>query len=329
MIELDGVTKVYPRKGQDPVVALDNLTLTVPQGSIHGIVGESGAGKSTLIRCLTALEKPTSGSILIDGKDLTTLPEVELRRARRRIGMVFQGANLFEARTARANIEYPLQIIGVPAAERQERVTQLLQLVGLADRGDSYPAQLSGGQRQRVGIARAIASQPAVVLADEPTSALDMETTDQILTLLKDIRDRLGVTVIVITHEMSVVRKICDSATLLETGKIVENGPISQVLTDPESALARKLVPLPEVDPRTVGNNAVVDIYFTSSPGIPTGSKVVSRAAQLGGDISAGTFESIGEMQVGRMALSIAPSKVNAALQGFAEDGLYAKVREL
>lgn len=329
MIELQGVTKIYPRKGQEPVVALDNLTLTIPQGSIHGIVGESGAGKSTLIRCLTALEKPTSGSILVDGQELTKLPEAKLRKARRRIGMVFQGANLFEARTARENIAYPLRIIGTPTAERQERVNQLLSLVGLADRGDSYPAQLSGGQRQRVGIARAIASQPAVVLADEPTSALDMETTDQILTLLKDVRDRLGVTVIVITHEMSVVRKICDSATLLETGKIVESAPLVEALADPESALARKLVPLPEVDSRAVGNDAVVDIYFTSSPGIPTGSKVVARAAQLGGDISAGTFESIGEMQVGRMALAIAHSKVDAALRGFAEDGLYAKVRAL
>lgn len=327
MIELHGVTKVYPRRGAEAVVALNDLSLTVPDGEIHGIVGESGAGKSTLIRCLTALEKPTSGSILVDGKDLTTLSDSLLRAERRRIGMVFQGANLFEARTAADNIAYPLKIAGVGKADREERVAELLDLVGLTGRGNSYPAQMSGGQRQRVGIARALADRPSVVLADEPTSALDMETTEQILTLLKDVRDRLGVTILVITHEMSVVRKICTSATLLETGQIVESDSIERTLANPSSQLAKKLVPLPDVDPRSVGSDSLIDIYFTSRPGIPTGSKVMARVAELGADISAGLFESVGEMQVGRLALAIAPDKVAGALAAFAADNIHAEVR--
>lgn len=327
MIELQGVTKVYPRKGAESVVALDDLSLTIMDGEIHGIVGESGAGKSTLIRCLTALEKPTSGAILVDGKDLTTLSGRPLRAERRRIGMVFQGANLLEARTAAENIEYPLKVSGIPKAERDARVAELLNLVGLADRGASYPAQLSGGQRQRVGIARALAIRPSVVLADEPTSALDMETTDQILDLLKNVREQLGVTILVITHEMSVVRKICTSATLLDAGRIVESSSIDHALANPESRLAKKLIPLPEVEPECLRDDTLVDIYFTSRPGIPTGSKVMARVAELGGDIAAGLFESVGEMQVGRLALAIPAQKVSHALQAFAADGIHAEVR--
>ncbi len=328
MIELKGVTKVYPRKGAESVVALDDLSLTIMDGEIHGIVGESGAGKSTLIRCLTALEKPTSGSILVDGKDLTTLSGRPLRAERRRIGMVFQGANLFEARTAAENVAYPLKVSGTPRAEREARVAELLELVGLSDRGASYPAQMSGGQRQRVGIARALAIHPSVVLADEPTSALDMETTDQILDLLKNVREQLGVTILVITHEMGVVRKICTSATLLDAGRIVESSSIEHALSDPESHLATKLIPLPEVDPECIGDNTLIDIYFTSHPGIPTGSTVMSRVAQLGGDISAGLFESVGQMQVGRLALAVPEHRVARALEAFAAEGIHAEVRQ-
>lgn len=327
MIELKGVTKVYPRKGAESVVALDDLSLTIMDGEIHGIVGESGAGKSTLIRCLTALEKPTSGSILVDGKDLTTLSGRPLRAERRRIGMVFQGANLFEARTAAENVAYPLKVSGTPRAEREARVAELLELVGLSDRGASYPAQMSGGQRQRVGIARALAIRPSVVLADEPTSALDMETTDQILDLLKNVREQLGVTILVITHEMGVVRKICTSATLLDAGRIVESSSIERALSDPESRLAKKLIPLPEVDPECVGTDTLIDIYFTSHPGIPTGSTVMSRVAELGADISAGLFESVGQMQVGRLALALPEHRVARALDTFAADGIHAEVR--
>ncbi|MFY9263592.1 MAG: ATP-binding cassette domain-containing protein [Actinomycetaceae bacterium] len=327
MIELKDVSKIYPRKGQDPVVALDDLSLSISEGTIHGIVGESGAGKSTLIRCLTALEQPTEGHILVDGEDLTQLQGNALRAARRRIGMVFQGANLFEARTAFENIAYPLKVAKISKAQRTEKVQRLLDLVGLADRGNSYPSQLSGGQRQRVGIARALAADPAVLLADEPTSALDMETTDSILDLLKDVRDRTGVTVIVITHEMSVVRKICDSATLLDQGKIVETGKLTDIITTPTSALARKLIPLPEIDLATIGNQGVVDLYFTSRPGEPTGSRVMTQVAELGADIAAGVFETIGEIQIGRLALTVAPNTATNISATLRDQGLHAEVR--
>lgn len=327
MIDLQAVTKVYPRKGQDPVVALNELSLSIKSGEIHGIVGESGAGKSTLIRCLTALERPTSGTITVAGQDLTALNEKELRTARRQIGMVFQGANLLEARTAGANVEYPLQIAGVPAEERKARVHELFDLIGLQGRQSSYPTQLSGGQRQRVGIARALADNPSVILADEPTSALDMETTDQILALLKDVRDRLGVTVVVITHEMSVVRKICDSVTLLDAGRVVESASITDAVANPDTALSLKLIPLPEVDYRTLAGQSVVDVFFTAHPGEPAGSKVLSLVSHLKADIAAGLFETVGDIQVSRLAITVPEADTSRTVALLRENGIYAKER--
>lgn len=327
LIELKNVTKVYPRRGSEPVIALNDLSLSVPARVIHGIVGESGAGKSTLIRCLTALERPTSGSIEVDGRDLTTLSERQLREARRNIGMVFQGANLLDARTAGQNVEYPLRVAKVPAAERRARVAELFDLIGLSGREDSYPSQLSGGQRQRVGIARAIADAPAVLLADEPTSALDMETTDQILELLCSVRDRTGVTVLIITHEMSVVRKVCDSVTLLDHGQIRESGTVKEIAANPESLLGRKLLPLPEVDLSAVYGQSVIDVFFTAHPGEPAGSKVIGLASQLGADIAAGYFESIGEVQISRLALAVPHTEVPRALEALNNAGIWTKVR--
>lgn len=327
MIELKNVTKIYPRRGEADVVALNDLTLTIPEGSIHGIVGESGAGKSTLIRCLTALERPTSGSILVDGTDLATLAESKLRQARRQIGMVFQGANLLDSRTAAQNVAYPLKVAKISKEQREQRVRELFELVGLSGRENSYPSQLSGGQRQRVGIARAVADAPSVLLADEPTSALDMETTDQILQLLRDVRDRTGVTVLVITHEMEVVRKICDSVTLLDHGAIVESGDIQQIAQNPDSQLSLKLLPLPEVDTSTIRGESLIDVFFTAHPGEPAGSHVLSLASQLGADIAAGYFESIGSVQVSRLALTVPQSSVPHVLETFAQAAIYAKVR--
>ncbi|QRV01507.1 ATP-binding cassette domain-containing protein [Arcanobacterium phocisimile] len=329
MIELKNVSKIYPRKGGSDVHALNNLSLTIPDNTIHGIVGESGAGKSTLIRCLTALERPTSGSILVDDEDLTQLTSKQLRAARRRIGMVFQGANLLEARTTYENIAYPLRIARVPSNEIDIRVKELLTLVGLQDRAHSYPAQLSGGQRQRVGIARALADRPAVLLADEPTSALDTETTESILTLLKNVREQTGVTVVVITHEMSVVRSICDSVTLLDAGRILETGFISDILQTPSSQLARMLIPLPELDSYTTELNDVVDLYFTSHPGEPTGSRVLSKVAELGADIAAGTFESVGEVQVGRLAIAVPIGQGEQYASQFDKAMIFAQVRDV
>ncbi len=327
MIELQDVRKEYARSREDDIVALDGISLSIPSGEIHGIVGESGAGKSTLIRCLTALEKPTSGRILVDGRDLNELSPQELRDARRTIGMVFQGANLLDARTAAGNIAYPLRLAGLGSAETRERVAEMLDLVGIGDRSRSFPSQLSGGQKQRVGSARAMADRPSVLLCDEPTSALDTETTDQILDLLRNVRDTYGVTVLIITHEMNVVRKICDSVTLLDHGRIVATGRVADVVADIGSPLSRQIIPAPDLDPADVGDATVIDVAFTSTPGEPTGSRIIAMAAELGADIGAGTFETIDQVQVARLALTIAPDLAKNALIRLREAGAIAEVR--
>lgn len=333
MIDLTGVSKVYPVKNGGQVVALDGVNLHVERGSIHGIVGRSGAGKSTLIRCLTALEKPTDGHIVVDGRDLSTLTGADLRAARRRIGMVFQAANLLDARTAAENIGYPLKLAGVPKAKRNQRVDELLELVGLSGRGSSYPSQLSGGQRQRVGIARALADEPAVLLCDEPTSALDTESTAQILALLRRVRDVAGVTVVIITHEMAVVREICDSVTLLGHGQVLQTGNLEEVVADPATPLARELVPMPLVDtaavPADTGSGVVLlDVVFTSHPGVPTGATVLHLASSMGADVTAGTFESLGSVQVGRLALTVPAYHADKIIEQLRKNNVHAEVRD-
>ena len=338
MIDLTGVSKIYPVKNGGQVVALDGVNLHVDRGSIHGIVGRSGAGKSTLIRCLTALEKPTEGHIVVDGHDLAALSGKPLRAARRRIGMVFQAANLLDARTAAENIGYPLKLAGVPAAQRRARVEELLTLVGLEGRGDSYPSQLSGGQRQRVGIARALADEPAVLLCDEPTSALDTESTAQVLSLLREIRDVAGVTVVIITHEMSVVREICDSVTLLGHGQVLQTGTLEEVVADSGTPLARELVPMPLVESESTAGAAtldgrwkdsvLLDVVFTSHPGVPTGATVLRLASSMGADVTAGTFESLGSVQVGRLALTIPAYHADKIIEQLRKNNVHAEVRD-
>ena len=338
MIDLTGVSKIYPVKNGGQVVALDGVNLHVDRGSIHGIVGRSGAGKSTLIRCLTALEKPTEGHIVVDGHDLAALSGKPLRAARRRIGMVFQAANLLDARTAAENIGYPLKLAGVPAAQRRARVEELLTLVGLEGRGDSYPSQLSGGQRQRVGIARALADEPAVLLCDEPTSALDTESTAQVLSLLREIRDVAGVTVVIITHEMSVVREICDSVTLLGHGQVLQTGTLEEVVADPGTPLARELVPMPLVESESTAGAAtldgrwkdsvLLDVVFTSHPGVPTGATVLRLASSMGADVTAGTFESLGSVQVGRLALTVPAYHADRIIEQLRKNNVHAEVRD-
>ena len=310
MISLRDVVKVYTLRDGTEVRALDGLTLTVPAGSIHGIVGTSGAGKSTLIRCLTALSSS------------------QLREARRRIGMVFQHANLLDSRTTAQNIAYPLALAGVAKGERHETVAEMLDLVGLADRGGSYPSQLSGGQKQRVGIARALADQPAVLLCDEPTSALDPETTRSILDLIKDVRDRLGVTVVIITHEMSVVRQVCDSVSLLEAGRIVESGPIEDVASDVDSRLSHELVPVPAIPEGSLAEgDAVIDVALTAHPGQPAAAHVLALASEHGADVAGGVFETLGQAQVGRLSLTIPADKAPGVVDALAAAGATAEVR--
>jgi D-methionine transport system ATP-binding protein len=240
MIVVEGVSKTYA-DGQP--AALDNVSLQIADGSIFGIVGRSGAGKSTLLRCLNLSERPTSGRILMDGQDLTRLTDKALRQQRQRIGMIFQGFNLLHSRNVADNVAVPLEIAGLPKAERAARVEELLALVGLSDKAAAFPAQLSGGQKQRVGIARALAARPAYLLSDEATSALDPETTASILALLRDINRQLGVTIVLITHELEVVKAICDSAVSLAAGRVVESGTLLQLQADPSSRLGRSLAP--------------------------------------------------------------------------------------
>ncbi|GAF64954.1 metal ABC transporter ATP-binding protein [Bacillus sp. TS-2] len=241
MITLSDIQKIFSTK-DGSVHAVDKVNLQINEGEIFGIIGYSGAGKSTLIRMLNMLERPTHGEVVIAGKELSKLSKKELRKARQEIGMIFQHFNLLWSRTVFENIEFPLEIAGVPKEKRGERVRELISLVGLEGRDGSYPSQLSGGQKQRVGIARALANNPKVLLCDEATSALDPKTTDSILDLLVSINQKLGLTVILITHEMHVIRKICHQVAVMEQGKIVEQGPVLDVFRHPQQNMTKEFV---------------------------------------------------------------------------------------
>lgn len=241
MIEIKELCKTYP----NGVTALKNISLNVNDGEIFGIIGLSGAGKSTLIRCINFLEKPTSGQVIIDGRELGSLSKKELLKTRQNIGMIFQGFNLLSQRNVICNICYPLEIAGVKKQNAVKRAEELLELVGLSDKAKAYPSQLSGGQKQRVAIARALAAKTRYLLCDEATSALDPDTTNSILDLLKMINETLGVTIIVITHEMKVIDKICHRVAVLDNSEVAELGKVSDVFADPQSDIAKKLV-LPE-----------------------------------------------------------------------------------
>ncbi|MBM7344801.1 methionine ABC transporter ATP-binding protein [Pantoea coffeiphila] len=241
MIVLRNVSKIFNARS-GPVTAVDNVNLQVEQGQIYGIIGYSGAGKSTLIRLLNGLEKPTSGSVVIAGQDIAQASGEALRQARLKISMVFQHFNLLWSRTVSENIAFSLQIAGAPKAAIQRRVQELIELVGLNGKEQAYPSQLSGGQKQRVGIARALANSPDVLLCDEATSALDPQTTDAILDLLLDINRQLKLTIVLITHEMHVVRKICHRVAVMEAGRIVEEGEVLSVFTHPQQPITRQFV---------------------------------------------------------------------------------------
>ena len=241
MIEIKNLNKTF-QTASGPIVALDDISLTILDGEIFGIIGLSGAGKSTLVRCINLLERPTSGQVLLDGKDLMKMPRKQLLETRRSIGMIFQGFNLLEQRNVLRNVTYPLEIAGIKKEAAVKRAMELLDMVGLADRAKAYPAQLSGGQKQRVAIARALATDPKYLLCDEATSALDPNTTQSILDLLKEINKKLGVTIVVITHEMRVIDEICDRVAVIDHSHIAESGSVSQIFANPQSEIARELI---------------------------------------------------------------------------------------
>ena len=241
MIKLNNITKIFTLPDKK-LTALDNVSLHVPKGQICGVIGASGAGKSTLIRCVNLLERPTHGAVIIDDVDLTQLSDAELVKTRRQIGMIFQHFNLLTSRTVFENVALPLELENKSKAEIQEKTTALLALVGLSDKHNVYPANLSGGQKQRVAIARALASDPKVLLCDEATSALDPATTQSILKLLKEINRTLGITILLITHEMEVVKRICDQVAVIDKGRLIEQGTVSEIFSNPKTELAQEFI---------------------------------------------------------------------------------------
>lgn len=276
LIQIRELSKVYSTP-EGEVVALDRVSLDVRKGEIYGVIGMSGAGKSTLIRCINRLDVPTGGEVLYRGQDVLKMSRPDLLKLRRKVSMIFQQFNLLMQRTVGENVRYPLEIAGLPRREADKRVMDLLEIVGLQDRAKAYPAQLSGGQRQRVAIARALASQPEVLLSDEATSALDPMTTQAILNLLKDINRRLGITVILITHEMAVIRQICDRVTILDGGRIAEEGTVDEVFMHTKSEAGRRLFgnapQVPEDEPQGPAIRLVFDGSSVDRPIIATAVK--------------------------------------------------------
>ena len=308
MIELKHICKTFDSGGGE-VEALKDVSLTIEKGEIYGIIGMSGAGKSTLVRCINMLERPTSGSVVIDGKDLTKMTEKELRTERQSITMIFQGFNLLMQKNCLRNVCFPLELAGVKKAEAVKKAQSLLELVGLGDKAAAYPAQLSGGQQQRVAIARALATNPKVLLCDEATSALDPKTTNAILELIRDINQKLGITAVIITHQMSVVESTCRHVAILEEGQVVEQGEVSAVFSHPKSEAARRLV-FPEGNPESLlcalPGSRLIRVVFNGADA--TGKPIIARmATEIGveANIAYASTRSIEGRAYGSMLLSI------------------------
>jgi D-methionine transport system ATP-binding protein len=336
-IRIEGLSKTFS-KAAGPV--LDNVSLTIRQGDIHGIIGRSGAGKSTLVRCINLLERPSAGRVFVSGREITSLRGHALRTARRDIGMIFQHFNVLSSRTVAGNVALPFQVAGLSRSEIAQRIPPLLDLVGLADKADAYPSELSGGQKQRVGIARAIALDPSVLLCDEATSALDPETTEQILALLRDINRKLGLTIVLITHEMQVLRDVATRVAVLDHGRLVEEGATFDVLAFPKSPVARSFLSglvaheLPPPVAERLLSEAVPDsdpvlrIVFTGAAAHdPIVADLVSRF-QIEPNILHGRIDYVGDRPLGVLTLVAggAGSLLPAVLSHLASLGLHVEV---
>ena len=312
MIELQHLCKTF-RTAEGEVPALDDICLSIPDGEIFGVIGLSGAGKSTLVRCINRLEQPDSGRVLIDGRDLGKMKPEQLRQARKSMSMIFQGFHLLMQRTALDNVCFPMELAGVKQAAARQRARELLELVELPDKAGAYPSQLSGGQKQRVAIARALASDPKVLLCDEATSALDPQTTRAILELLKKLNRELGVTVVVITHEMRVVEQICTSVAILDRGRVQETGPVAAVFSNPRSEAGRRLV-LPEGEKiHILPQNRLVRLVFN---GASAAEPIIADLAIEQGirlNILAADTRVIGEKTFGSMVLGLPEDETEAA----------------
>ncbi|MBR7113712.1 MAG: ATP-binding cassette domain-containing protein [Firmicutes bacterium] len=324
MIEIKNLTKTFVTAG-GTVEALKDVSLTIPDGDIFGIIGMSGAGKSTLVRCINMLERPTSGTVEIDGVDLAALAPADLRAMRRDITMIFQGFNLLMQRNCLNNICFPLELAGVNKAEAKAKAMELLEIVGLKEKAHAYPAQLSGGQQQRIAIARALATNPKVLLCDEATSALDPTTTNQILELIRSINERLGITVIIITHQMSVVESICKHVAILDGGVVAEQGEVAEVFAHPKSLAAKKLV-YPDGDADASGlavEGRIIRVVYNGAEA--AGSPVIASMAVEEGivaNIAYASTKSIGGKVYGSMLLSVEgdDSVLNRAIAYLTQD---------
>jgi D-methionine transport system ATP-binding protein len=309
MIEIKNVSKAF-QTADGSVQALKNVSLTIPDGDIFGIIGMSGAGKSTLVRCINMLERPSEGTVEIDGCDLGSLSDAQLRARRREITMIFQGFNLLMQRSCLKNVCFPLELAGVKKAQARKRALELLEMVGLGDKANAYPAQLSGGQQQRVAIARALATQPKVLLCDEATSALDPTTTNSILELIRSINEKMGITAVLITHQMSVVESVCKHVAILDGGRVVEQGEVTEVFAHPKSQAARRLV-FPEggEESLAVGESGERLIRVVFNGASATGTPIIARMAVQEGieaNIAYASTKSIGGRAYGSMLLSVA-----------------------
>lgn len=318
MIKVEGLSKKYNSVAGE-IVALKDINLHVKKGEIAGIIGFSGAGKSTLVRCINLLEKPSAGHVYVDGQEITGLKGAQLRELRQKIGMIFQHFNLLASRKVRENIAFPLEIAGWPKDKINKRVDELLELVGLTGRVDAYPSQLSGGQKQRVGIARALANEPKILLCDEATSALDPSTTQSILALLKEINKKLGLTILIITHEMQVIKEICDKVWVIEKGQIIESGPVLEVFAHPQQKATKGFtdsihrLEIPADFYRQVasspGYHQLVRLIFT---GGSAGQPIVASLPQNFGvnvNIMAGNIDYIKGQPLGILTLDISGDK--------------------
>ncbi len=332
LVELEHVTKSFTRPGGGPAVtAVDDVSLTVARGEVLAVIGYSGAGKSTLVRLVNALEAPTSGSVRVAGEDLTRLDERGLRRARAGIGMIFQQFNLFRSRTVAGNVAYPLKVAGTPRGRRDARTAELLDFVGLLDRAHAHPEQLSGGQKQRVGIARALATSPPLLLADEATSALDPETTDEVLSVLRRVNAELGVTIVLITHEMEAVRRVADRVAVMEAGRVVEVGDVYDVFTAPRTAAARRFVrsathdrPSPEALARLRAHHRglLVSVRITDAPGLQQVVDGAFREAGTSAELVHGGVGEVRERRAGSLTYELTGGEPRRAVEALRARGV-------
>ena len=327
MIEFQNVHKTYRVNGRE-IPALHPTNLSVENGQVFGLIGHSGAGKSTLLRLINRLEAPSGGRIIVDGEDVTAFDANSLRRFRQQVGMIFQHFNLLASKTVADNVALPLRLAGeLPASEINKRVAALLERVGLSDHAKKYPAQLSGGQKQRVGIARALASDPDVLLCDEPTSALDPASTEGVLTLIEDLSRRLGLTVLVITHEMHVVKRLCHEVSLLQDGRIVQSGDLGDVASDLDSPLSAALLPLPT--PHAARDQRLVEVLGRGRAASLPITQLVRDAGAGDVEILAGTVEDLAGERFSHqlLGLSATEASADAVVARLQEAGLTARVR--